>query len=224
MGFWGELDGSNVVTRVVVAGTDPTALLGGGPWQETSDPYTPAGDPRTYAGPGYTHDAVFVEEFAPAWIQPTGAQDPDLLTWDAYDLDALAGHNGSIWRSLANYNIWEPGVTNWREQPVDGSAPAWIQPTGAEDAYDTGEQVTHTGETWSSNIDANTTEPGVDPTDQFWAPQTVPDNETEWAEPRDYLVADIRFYADVQYSCLQAHTSIVGWEPPNVPALWTPTP
>src|ERR1700722_2038412 len=35
--------------------------------------------------------------------------------------------------------------------------------------------------------------------------------------------------ACVEYKCLQAHTSQVGWEPPNVPALWqrvsgTPTP
>ncbi|WP_349290090.1 carbohydrate-binding protein [Thermoanaerobacterium thermosaccharolyticum] len=22
------------------------------------------------------------------------------------------------------------------------------------------------------------------------------------------------------YKCIQAHTSLVGWEPPNVPALW----
>src|SRR5260370_26196743 len=36
----------------------------------------------------------------------------------------------------------------------------------------------------------------------------------------------------VEYKCIQAHTSLVGWEPPNVPALWqrvsvpspTPTP
>jgi chitinase len=26
--------------------------------------------------------------------------------------------------------------------------------------------------------------------------------------------------AVVAYRCLQSHTSLVGWEPPNVPALW----
>lgn len=27
-------------------------------------------------------------------------------------------------------------------------------------------------------------------------------------------------YDGTEYSCLQAHTSQTGWEPPNVPALW----
>jgi len=27
-------------------------------------------------------------------------------------------------------------------------------------------------------------------------------------------------YNGHNYQCLQAHTSLVGWEPPNVPALW----
>jgi hypothetical protein len=28
-------------------------------------------------------------------------------------------------------------------------------------------------------------------------------------------------YNGTRYRCLQAHTAITGWEPPNVPALWT---
>ncbi|MEV7231015.1 MULTISPECIES: carbohydrate-binding protein [Polymorphospora] len=27
-------------------------------------------------------------------------------------------------------------------------------------------------------------------------------------------------YKGVSYRCLQGHTALVGWEPPNVPALW----
>ncbi|WP_370444699.1 carbohydrate-binding protein [Amycolatopsis sp. CA-128772] len=27
-------------------------------------------------------------------------------------------------------------------------------------------------------------------------------------------------YNGVTYTCRQAHTSLVGWEPPNVPARW----
>jgi hypothetical protein len=27
-------------------------------------------------------------------------------------------------------------------------------------------------------------------------------------------------HEDTTYRCIQAHTSIVGWQPPNVPALW----
>lgn len=37
----------------------------------------------------------------------------------------------------------------------------WIQPTGAHDAYNTGDQVTHGGKTYESIVDANVWEPGV---------------------------------------------------------------
>src|SRR6185436_6633648 len=37
-----------------------------------------------------------------------------------------------------------------------------------------------------------------------------------------FAVSDTVTYNGVVYKCLQAHTSQVGWEPPNVPALWTP--
>ena len=40
-------------------------------------------------------------------------------------------------------------------------------PTGAHDAWDQGDQVTHVGYIWTSDIDANTTEPGTTG-GQFW--------------------------------------------------------
>ncbi len=49
-----------------------------------------------------------------------------------------------------------------------------------------------------------------------------------WAPNISYAVGDTVTYNGVVYKCLQAHTSLTGWEPPNVPALWqpigTPTP
>lgn len=54
--------------------------------------------------------------------------------------------------------------------------------------------------------------------------EIVTENETHiWAAAVEYAVGDAVAYPDVestQYECLQAHTSLVGWEPPNVPALW----
>ena len=41
------------------------------------------------------------------------------------------------------------------------SIPAWMQPTGAHDAYQKGDQVSHNGDTWTSTVDGNTWEPGV---------------------------------------------------------------
>src|SRR5687767_8362328 len=56
----------------------------------------------------------------------------------------------------------------------------------------------------------------------------------EWAPNTPYAVGALVTYQGPTYKCLQAHTSLVGWEPPNTPALWqlqsgtsptaTPTP
>ncbi len=41
-----------------------------------------------------------------------------------------------------------------------------------------------------------------------------------WAPNTAYSVGAQVTYNGVTYQCIQAHTSLVGWEPPNVPALW----
>ncbi len=44
-----------------------------------------------------------------------------------------------------------------------------------------------------------------------------------WEEGIDYVVGDVLAYPDedsYQYECIQAHTSRMGWEPENTPALW----
>ncbi len=43
-----------------------------------------------------------------------------------------------------------------------------------------------------------------------------------WAPNTAYAVSDTVTYSGSTYTCLQAHTSLVGWEPSNVPALWQP--
>lgn len=87
------------------------------------------------------------------WVQPTGPA-------DAYDINSTVTHAGKSWISLVAYNVWEPGVANWREQASDGY-PIWVQPTGSSDAYNSGDRVSHNDTDWESEIDANVWEPGV---------------------------------------------------------------
>jgi chitinase len=42
-----------------------------------------------------------------------------------------------------------------------------------------------------------------------------------WQPNTAYAVNQLVSYNNVEYKCIQAHTSLVGWEPPNVPALWS---
>ncbi|OEV15899.1 dioxygenase [Streptomyces nanshensis] len=52
------------------------------------------------------------------------------------------------------------------------------------------------------------TDPPTDPPGGTWAPGT------------SYRAGDRVTYGGVAYRCRQAHQSMTGWEPPNVPALW----
>ena len=51
-------------------------------------------------------------------------------------------------------------------------------------------------------------------------PTTAPPATGTWAVGTAYKPGDVVTYNGVSYRCLQAHTAIAGWEPPNVPALW----
>ena len=50
---------------------------------------------------------VSVDEW-PEWIQPTGVQ-------DAYNTGDKVSHNDKHWVSIADSNVWEPGVYGWEE-------------------------------------------------------------------------------------------------------------
>lgn len=42
-----------------------------------------------------------------------------------------------------------------------------------------------------------------------------------WAANTSYELGVRVRYGEKLYKCVQSHTSQIGWEPPNVPALWT---
>jgi len=88
------------------------------------------------------------------WVQPI-----DVHT--SYAVDSTVSHGGKDWVSLTPFNVWEPGVSGWREVVADGY-PAWVQPTGGHDAYTLNAKVSHNGQNWeNTGSDANVWEPGV---------------------------------------------------------------
>ena len=48
--------------------------------------------------------------------------------------------------------------------------------------------------------------------------QTIP----QWQPNTSYAIGALVMCKGVEYQCIQVHTSEVGWEPPNTPALWQP--
>ncbi len=49
---------------------------------------------------------------------------------------------------------------------------------------------------------------------------TTPPSIPAWAPNTPYATGAKVTYNGITYTCRQGHTSLVGWEPPNVPALW----
>ena len=102
----------------------------------------------------YIHLNQQAHEDGQNWVQPTGVH-------DAYTKGITVKHDGKTWESMIFANVWAPGVSGWREVVSGGGVAAWVQPTGAHDAYQTGDRVTHNNKTWVSTRANNVWEPGV---------------------------------------------------------------
>ena len=96
-----------------------------------------------------------VELFAP-WVYPAD-----------YKTGNLRRHNGRLYKCISDHTSqadWAPDVAVSLWTPTSDPAeeyPAWSQPVGAHDAYNTGDKVSHNGKHWTSDVDSNVWEPGV---------------------------------------------------------------
>lgn len=72
------------------------------------------------------------------WVQPTDAT-------NAYPKGWTVTFEGKTYVSLTPANVWSPNVSGWREVVEDGGAPEYVAPTGAHDAYNTGDHVMFEG-------------------------------------------------------------------------------
>lgn len=86
-------------------------------------------------------------------------------TGKAYAVSDRVQHDGKLYKCIQAHTSqadWAPDVTPalWKIVSVE-EYPEWVQPTGAHDAYNTGDKTAHNGKRWVSNVDGNTWEPGV---------------------------------------------------------------
>ena len=84
----------------------------------------------------------------------------------SYAIDEIVRHEGSLYKAVQAHTSqadWTPDVVPalFAEIAPPGLIAEWVQPTGAQDTYSLGEQVTHGGQTWESTVDNNSWEPGV---------------------------------------------------------------
>ncbi len=132
---------------------------------------------------------------APTNVQVTGKTTSSVsLSWTAStDNVGVAGYTVT-WGSSTSVNVTTPTAT------IMGLS-AGTAYTFTVTAKDEAGNVS-TGTSIQSTTDNNSTGP-------------VP-----WAANVSYTVGKLVTYGGATYSCRQGHTSLQGWEPANVPALW----
>ncbi len=69
--------------------------------------HTPDTVPSLFKAIGFTDSGI------PVWTQPLSAE-------DAYMTGDIVSHNGKMWVSDADNNVWEPGVYGWEETTEEG--------------------------------------------------------------------------------------------------------
>lgn len=85
----------------------------------------------------------------------------------AYAAGDRRRYDGMLYKCLQAHTSqedWTPGAAPSLWVRIDDPAiewPAWVQPTGATNAYPAGAKVSHNGSHWISDVDANTWEPGI---------------------------------------------------------------
>lgn len=139
------------------------------------------------------YDAFGLDESGyPLWSQPTGAH-------DAYNVGDIVNYNGTLYQSTINGNVWSPDVypagwtvyeaTTEPEEPKPEpepepdpepeeppTYPEWVQPTGAHDAYNTGDIVRYNGRLYQSTMDNN-----------VWAPSAYPQGWSDLGPVEDVI-------------------------------------
>lgn len=83
----------------------------------------------------------------------------------AYAVSDRVQHGGTLYKCVQSHTSqadWTPDATPalWVVVSVD-AWPEWVQPSGAHDAYNTGDKVSYNGKHYICTADANVYAPGV---------------------------------------------------------------
>ncbi|MFC7763792.1 carbohydrate-binding protein [Catellatospora bangladeshensis] len=118
-------------------------------------------------------------------------------------------HNGRSWRAQ-----W------WTQNETPGVASVWVDlgPCSGGSASPSASPSPSRSTSPSPSVSPSASpSPSTSPSA---SPSTSPGAYPAWA-PNTYYAAGVRVtYGGRTWQCRQNHTSLVGWEPPNVGALW----
>lgn len=107
-------------------------------------------------------DALDVPELFPKWTLKEYAVG-DRVRYEDILYKCLQAHTSqSDWTPDVAVSLWV------RVDDPSIEFPEWRQPTGAQDAYQKGDKVSHNSKHWVSDVDGNVWEPGAVGTETLW--------------------------------------------------------
>jgi hypothetical protein len=146
---------------------------------------------------------------APLWTPDSAYSVGDRATFDDETFEAVQAHTSLLG--------WEPpNVPALWEIPTPCGTSLWAPQT----RYVVGSEVIFNGQIFEA-IQAHTSQVGWDPESvpALWQTQP-PSPGADWMPQTAYVVGSEVTFGGATYLAIQAHTSQIGWEPPNTPALW----
>ncbi len=112
----------------------------------------------------------------------------------------------------------EQAAAQYRAATGRKDGDAWVQPTGAHDAYRVGAIVTHSGKSWRNVVASNVWAPGV----AGWREEVAAGEVAPWVQPLGavdaYKIGDRVKHAGVVY---KSKVNGNGWAP-TVTTAWEP--
>ena len=125
--------------------------------------------PGLMIAPAKNYDRIMVD-VALGYLDDDEAESVTILFEDwqagvAYAVGDRRKYGGLLYRCVQAHTSqadWTPPAVPalWLRTSTE-EWPEWIQPTGAQDAYNNGDKVSHNKKRWISDVDANVWEPGV---------------------------------------------------------------
>lgn len=101
-------------------------------------------------------EALEVAAIYPTWISKMGLQ---------VNIGERYWYNEKLYKAVQQHVVqadWTPdSVPALFTEVSIAEIPDWVQPVGAQDAYNIGDKVKHNDKTWESTVDGNVWAPGV---------------------------------------------------------------
>ena len=130
-----------------------------------------------------------------------------------YQAGDMVSYKGGLYECIQTHTLY---TETWN--PGEGSL--WSR-VGDADPVPTDPAPTDPAPTDPAPTDPKPTDPApTDPKPTDPAPTDPAPSGKAWKAYTAYKVGDIVTYGGKEYTCRSAHTSLPGWEPSNVPALW----